>query len=346
MGFWWPNRLDPWPGLHDKDSMPGSCSVIIPHLSERQLLYECLSSLRPPGRALCEVIVVDNSHGESTGHALLGSQIPTRLVVVGKNIGYAAAVNCGARIARGDLLFVLNDDARVVDTAMARLLEAAEAFDSAGAFACRVADMAAPWELQSAGLMFHSALYGNRRSAARAGGALAVSEVFAPCGAAAAYRRSLFLENGGFDESFFAYGEDLELGVRLVGNGHQTLYLPSVGVLHRLGATADKLGGLRTTLMTRNSYRVVLQTIPLTTVMRHLFTAARFHTALAWRLLRGPGRWDYLRAVVWLLMHLPWLVLSRCRQKRMPARASDRIERLLSSGELVLRLPGELWKYG
>ena len=70
-------------GLHDKDSMPGSCSVIIPPLVSGSCCTSALSSLRPPDRPIVEVIVVDNSHGESTGHALLNPNTHPP-VVVGK----------------------------------------------------------------------------------------------------------------------------------------------------------------------------------------------------------------------------------------------------------------------
>lgn len=44
---------------------------------------------------------------------------------------------------------------------------------------------------------------------------LAEEEIFSPCAAAALYRRDAFVEAGGFDESFFCYAEDIDLGFRL-----------------------------------------------------------------------------------------------------------------------------------
>jgi len=65
-------------------------------------------------------------------------------------------------------------------------------------------------------------------------------EVFAPCAAAALYRRSALIEAGGFDEDFFCYVEDVDLGFRLRLAGHRCLYVPQAAVLHVGSATTGK----------------------------------------------------------------------------------------------------------
>jgi GT2 family glycosyltransferase len=64
-----------------------------------------------------------------------------------------------------------------------------------------------------------------------------VREVFSPCAAAALYRRSVLLEVGGFDEDFFCYVEDVDLGFRLRLAGHKALSVPDAVVYHVGSAT-------------------------------------------------------------------------------------------------------------
>ena len=62
-----------------------------------------------------------------------------------------------------------------------------------------------------------------------------VREVFSPCAAAALYRRSALVEIGGFDDDFFCYSEDVDLGFRLMLAGHSCLYVPT-SVTHHVGS--------------------------------------------------------------------------------------------------------------
>ena len=68
----------------------------------------------------------------------------------------------------------------------------------------------------------------------------AAEEVFAPCAAAALYQRDAFQEVGGFDESYFCYFEDIDLGFRLRLAGHRCLYVPQAVALHLGAATAGR----------------------------------------------------------------------------------------------------------
>ena len=62
-----------------------------------------------------------------------------------------------------------------------------------------------------------------------------VCEVFSPCAAAALYRREALTEVGGFDEDYFCYMEDVDLGFRLRLAGHCSLYVPQ-SIAHHVGS--------------------------------------------------------------------------------------------------------------
>jgi GT2 family glycosyltransferase len=153
-------------------------------------------------------------------------------------------------------------------------------------FGSRLLDAANPTQLDGAGDCYHgSGLAWRRwhgRSAATHG--LRVEEIFAPCAAAALYRRQAFLEANGFDERFFCYMEDVDLGFRLRLLGYRCLYVPAA-VVHHIGS------GL--------------------TGMRSAFATYHGHRNLVWTYCKNmpaPWFWLYLPAHLLLnLLSIPWL---------------------------------------
>ena len=325
--------------------MRSGCSIVVPHFGAQRLLHECVRSLQPvPGRR-CEVIVVDNGPPRDTGQAVVGSRLPTRVVYLGSNQGFAAAANVGATLAREDMLLVLNNDASLQGDALHTLLDAADSHPGAAAFALRVMDDQDRGQIQSAGLVYHRALYGNRSGASRMDGVLEPQRVFAPCGAAAAYRRKVFHGVGGFDASYFAYFEDVEIGLRLLADGHDTLYLPGCSAVHLGGATSSGMPGLRTRLLTRNAYLTILKSVPLSVIVNNAVPAGRFHAALALQLLAGAGRRDYLAGLGWIALRWPMLLGKRWRRPKLNANGGKRLEATLYDGALELMLPTGAWRY-
>src|SRR5206468_2179889 len=87
-------------------------------------------------------------------------------------------------------------------------------------------------------------------------------EIFCPCGGAALYRRALFDEIGLFEESFFAYYEDVDLGFRAQLAGHRCLYAPGAKVYHIGSATAGRASDFAVRLSTRNRLLLVVCNYP------------------------------------------------------------------------------------
>ena len=102
------------------------------------------------------------------------------------------------------------------------------------AFASQMRLDATPDRLDGAGDSYHVSgrAWRNGHNAPAADWPAGEHEVFAPCAAAALYRRAAFEEVGGFDESYFCYFEDVDLGFRLRLHGYRSLYVPSSVVRH------------------------------------------------------------------------------------------------------------------
>ncbi len=152
------------------------------------------------------------------------------------------ANNIGARLARGKWLALLNADAFPRPDWLEKLLHAAYRHPEFSFFSSRQLQFAQPDILDGAGDEYHISGLAWRRfynhPAQQYG--LQEDEVFSACAAAAIYNREDFLEVGGFDESFFAYFEDVDLSFRLRLAGGRCLYVPEAEVCHVGSASSGK----------------------------------------------------------------------------------------------------------
>ncbi len=209
-------------------------SVVIVNWNGGDLLRQCLESLREQTRPADRVVVVDNA---STDDSLARAELELRdvhLIRLPDNKGFAEANNIGARAAGSEALALLNPDAVAEPRWLAELVRAAEREPTVAAFASQMRLASAVEYLDGAGDSYHVSgrawRNGHRISADR--WPAVDGEVFAPCAAAALYRRDAFDDIGGFDSRYFCYFEDVDLGFRLRLRGHRSLYVHSAVVRH------------------------------------------------------------------------------------------------------------------
>jgi GT2 family glycosyltransferase len=226
---------------------PPYISVILVTWNSTVHMPRCLDCLAAQTLKDFEVVLVDNG---STDGSLdrLESRWPgltLRVERLDENRGFAAANNLGAHLARGYWLALLNTDAFPDPGWLEKLLQAAERYPGFSFFASRQLQANTPQLLDGAGDAYHISGLAWRRFAGwpSAQFGLEPEEVFSPCAAAALYSRRAFLEVGGFDEDFFSYHEDIDLGFRLRLQGFRCLYVPDAVVEHigsaTLGAQSD-----------------------------------------------------------------------------------------------------------
>jgi len=189
-------------------------SVVIPTFDGRDRLAQALESLEP-GRF--EVLVVDNASTDSTGELVRRLFPDVEVIELPENRGFARAANAGAAYATGDPLVFLNNDCVCDPEFVPRL---AARIDAASGVVMSAGVMRSPEQpglIDTAGICVDSTLlvydYLNGEPVSVLDGP--VADPLGPCGVAAAFDRSAFLDEGGFDETFFAYWEDVDLALRL-----------------------------------------------------------------------------------------------------------------------------------
>jgi GT2 family glycosyltransferase len=178
-------------------------------------------------------VVADNASTDGSTAELRLPDARFRLERMGANLGFARANNRVVERSRAEFLALLNPDAEPELGWLAALVAAARAHPEAASFGSvqlRLGDEAV---LDGIGDVWHVAglawRAGEGWSAVRTPGD---GEIFAPCGAAALYRREAFLTAGGFDERFFCYCEDLDLGHRLRAAGATSRRVSKAVVRH------------------------------------------------------------------------------------------------------------------
>ncbi|MBF0256436.1 MAG: glycosyltransferase family 2 protein [Gammaproteobacteria bacterium] len=208
-------------------------SVVIVNYNSTELLYRCLDSLRRQTYTDFEVLVVDNA-SESIPDPDKMPPLNLTLLRQASNLGFAAANNLGINAARGDWVACLNPDAFVEPAWLQTLVKARAHNHEISFFGSCLLNADDTDLLDGTGDVYHVSGLAWRRDHGRSRSRVTRhgGEIFAPCAAAALYRKSALVEVGGFDESYFCYFEDVDLGFRLRLKGHRCWYVPEARVLH------------------------------------------------------------------------------------------------------------------
>jgi GT2 family glycosyltransferase len=271
-----------------------AASVVIPTWNGRELLSECLGSVvgaSHDGQPV-EVIVVDNGSTDGSSGFVARDFPQVRLLVNDANRGFAAACNQGARAAASEHVFFLNNDARVEAGWLAPLLRTLATDPQVAAVGSLVLDWAgASIDFGRAGLTSSGRGIqldiGQPVTQAPDG---PTDQLFAN-GAAVMVRRDLFLEVGGFDERFFAYYEDVDLGWRYWVMGWRVILEPASRVFHRHHGTSRRLRPEQVDfLLTRNAIAAAVKNVDDETLRRLLPVLLLEESARLTATLGSPDR--------------------------------------------------------
>ena len=225
--------------------------VMIPHWNRAERLRRALEALERQTLP-APVWVIDNGSTDETHQMLARRFEAVRCLRLGSNRGFGAALNEGARQTRARLLIFLNNDA-VADPRFVEEVVAAQA--ASGAEMVAGCLRAPDGSVESAGVEVDRSLiaydigHGQRHEDLLAGPELLP---LAPSGGAAAFLHDAFVSVGGFDEGFFAYLEDVELGIRMRMSGMRCVAAPSAFAWHEHSTTLGSGSAAKNRLMGRS----------------------------------------------------------------------------------------------
>lgn len=211
-----------------------SIAIVIVNYNGGELLQSCLRCIMDQTRPADRVIVVDNASTDNSIDAL--SAFPdVELCQLPSNTGFAAAANRGVALADScDWVALVNPDAFASPGWLQAVDEAIVDNPGYKSFASRLMSHTDPNIVDGAGDAYHISGRPRRISHGKPLTNLDLQggEVFAPCAAAGIYAREAVVHAGGFEEEFFCYLEDVDLGFRMQLLGYRCLYIPQAVVEH------------------------------------------------------------------------------------------------------------------
>lgn len=274
-------------------SAPALVTVIIVNFNGGDMVCQCLAALARQSFQDFATVVVDNNSTDSSVAAIRAQHPDVQVLVLERNAGFAGGVNHALRShAPGALVALLNPDAFPAVDWLEKLVAAAHSHPEFAAFGSRMFSDAEQQHLDGVGDAYHvSGLpwrqgHGCRNSAQHD----QAREIFAPCAAAALYRRSALEAVGLLDEDYFLYVEDVDLGFRLRLAGYRALYIPLASIQHVGSAFVGRNSDFQVYHGHRNLVWVYVKNMPgaLFWLFLPLHIALNLVT-LVWFGLRGKG---------------------------------------------------------
>ncbi len=231
--------------LHSSDSvatpLAAFITVVIVNYNSGDCLARCLTALEAQRFRDFSVLVVDNGSTDESKLTLDVLPAGWRVIRLGRNTGFAAANNHAFALAETPWVAALNPDAFPEPDWLSQIVRAIGRFPDAAAFGSLQIDAARPGYLDGAGDVYHaSGVFWRGGFGQTIAHQQGEGEVMSVCAAAAVYRREAFEAAGGFDEDFFCYGEDVDLGFRLRLRGQRSIQLTAAVVRHVGGASGGR----------------------------------------------------------------------------------------------------------
>jgi GT2 family glycosyltransferase len=298
-------------------------TVAIVNWNGARFLDRCLSALLAQSVMPHEIILVDNASADASLD--IARRYPSvRALAQAENLGFARGNNIAIKAAaiESEWIALLNPDAFSEPHWLEALLSAARDYPAFDFFCSKLVNAGDPAVLDGVGDAYHMSgrVWRKGHGEPVAFFSQHEREVFSPCAAAALYRRKALGDVGGFDEDYFCYVEDVDLGFRLRLAGYKAMYVPDA-VVHHVGSGTT--GGQHSDFALYHGHRNVVWTfvkdmpgilfwlmLPLHVVMNL--------TTIFWFALKGRGG-VILRAKRDALLGLPkmWRKRQAIQSKRI-----------------------------
>lgn len=318
-----------------KISLLKGVTVIIPNYNGRRLIDICLASLYNQKVSPNEIIIVDNGSKDGSKELVSKKYPEVRIISFSKNQGFSRAVNMGIKKARFDKVFILNNDTKVTQDCLKFLLDDLERKADLCAVAPKI--LLSTERIDSAGSFvneFGQAFHRREKEAEKK----QLEEVFLIAGAAVLCRKRVFEKIGYFEEKFFAYGEDVDWSFRAQLNGCKFLCDHRAIVYHRHKATSLKDPRYLEYLQFRNAYLFILRCFPFKTILKRgrLLGIILTNINTFFYLLFQGFIPEAIKAELWLVFNLPWVLKERIIIQKRRIVSLDYIENNLKPKEIRL----------
>jgi GT2 family glycosyltransferase len=265
-------------------------SVVVVCFNGLEITRRCLTSLFRQNYYPIEVIVIDNGSQEDIRQMVIKEFPQAQMICLDKNLGFAGGHNKGIEAANGKYVAIINNDAVASPQWLSSMVDVAEKDDQIGAVASIITDGNRPEVLDSCGVGM--ALDGMSRQAMRGRPPPVLDkpkEVLMPSGCACLLRMDALKIVGLFDDSFFAYCEDTDMGLRLRWAGFKAVVTSGAEVTHYYSMTAGKFSLKKVFWVERNHFWVAIKNFPLVILLFVPFATIWRYLVQAYAILFRSG---------------------------------------------------------
>lgn len=239
-------------------------TIIIPNYNGKHFMEPCLASLKKQTFQNFDILVVDNASSDGSLEYMREYYPNIAVIPLHKNYGFSKAVNVGIQHAKTPYVILLNNDTTVDSHYIEEMIKAIECSPRIFSVSSKMIQMYHPELIDSAGDLYTLMGWGVCRGSGRPISNYTISdEIFTACAGAAIYRRSAFEKIGYFDESHFAYLEDIDIGYRAKIYGYKNTFCPTALVYHvGSGTSGSKYNSFKVKLSARNNIYLNYKNMP------------------------------------------------------------------------------------
>jgi GT2 family glycosyltransferase len=269
-------------------------SVIVVNWNGLRLLEDCLLSLEKQTWKNLEFLLVDNGSDDGSADYLRKwtERVPqAQAILLARNAGFCEANNLAFARARGEWIALLNNDAVARPDWIEELVRHGDPARRIGMLGSKILLAEPEGVIDKAGHL----IYWDGQNRGRGtmekdvGQYQREEEILWPDACAALYHRRVFEETGGFDETFFAFGDDADFGMRARLLGWKAWYVPQAVVWHRHSATAGAYSPLKIMLIERNRLLLAIKNFSLPLLLSNPYWTLRRFAWHAYAASKGRG---------------------------------------------------------
>lgn len=239
-------------------------SIVIPNWNGLQFLKICLSSLEKQTFKGFEIIIIDNGSLDGSKEFISRNYPKIILISLDKNIGFSPAVNLGIKQAKGEYIFLLNNDTKVEANCLEFLVKALKSHHDVGMVAAKMLQFHNPDLIDSAGDYIDAVGHANNLGYGEKDSKKfnKPKYIFLVTGGGSIFKKEVFEKVGLFDEDYFAYMEDVDLSLRAQFAGFKGYFEPRAIIYHIHKATSNRNKAFTEYLQYRNMTMTVLKDFP------------------------------------------------------------------------------------
>ena len=311
--------------------MKHSVSVVIPNWNGLDEIENCLDSLKNQ-TLKHHVIVVDNGSVDGSTELIEKKYPHVQLFKLPKNRGFAGGVNVGIQesMRRNDEFVALFNNDAVADKDWLKNLRLGFGDSKAAIVTGKMLKTTAKTIDSTGEFMTTWGMPGPRGRGEKDEGQYdKVEEVFGASGGASMYRISLFKKIGLFDETFFAYFEDVDISFRARLAGYKIVYVPGAIVHHKIGATSSKLGSFVRYHSLKNFELLYYKNMPGRLFFKYFPLKNLQFLRMSAGALRDGEIWAVIKAWVMIVLLLPSTTLKHFKIQNDRVVQSKEIDKIL-----------------